>query len=145
MRKSIIVFAMFTCITQVFAQGQANSYVNEKMGQRERALAKSGGEFARTSYKTKGLEGLGMASSDCMESVKNGEQSPYYCLGLEAASKTLFENYAGEDQSPLFKQVKNWFSPEKQKYRVYAYCMVFLKTTDQQCGVHYANAKMAVE
>ncbi len=80
-----------------------------------------------------------------MESVKNGKQSPHYCLGLEAASRTIIDGYSGEDQSTLYKQVKVWFSPEKQKYRVYAYCMVFLKTTDQQCGVHYANAKMAVE
>mgnify|MGYP000390865298 CR=1 FL=1 len=145
MKKSILACSIFAIAITSFAQDQAASYVNEKLGQRERVLAKSGGDFAKTSYKTKGLEGLGVASSDCMESVKNGKQSPHYCLGLEAASKTLFDNYTGEDQSPLFRQVKTWFSPEKQKYRIYAYCMVFLKTTDQQCGVHYANAKMAVE
>lgn len=66
--------SIFAIAITSFAQDQATSYVNEKLGQRERVLVKSGGDFAKTSYKTKGLDGLGVALSDCMESVKNGSR-----------------------------------------------------------------------
>jgi hypothetical protein len=145
----ILAFLIITATIPALAQNQVNpntnTYMNEKLGQRERALAKAGGDAVKKAAKSEGIWGVGMVSSDCMESVKTGKQSPHYCLGVEAAAKPVVDSFAVDSSNDKDRMVRDWFSPTDQKNRILAYCMVFLRTTEQQCGAHYANAKLAVQ
>lgn len=141
----ILAFSIFTTQAPAFAQSKVDEYMAEKLDQRERSLAKAGGASAKAAYKKNGLEGIGQQSSECMESVRAGKQSPYHCIGFEAAARNVMDAHPIDPNSALDKQARNWFSAEKQKNRVLAYCIMFLRTTEQKCGDHYAAAKMAVQ
>lgn len=145
LKYCILAFSIFATQAPAFAQSKVDEYMAEKLDQRERSLAKAGGDSARAAAKQDGAWGVGMVSSNCMESVKAGKQSPYYCLGVEAISKDLVQTMPDLPDGKKDKQLKDWFSAEKQKNRVLAYCIMFLRTTEQKCGDHYAAAKMAVQ
>lgn len=143
--KFTIAFLIGLTSAACFAQDRTNEYVNEKIAQRERALAKAGGDAAMRAAKSGLTKYVAIASSECMESVNTGKQSPHYCLGFEAASHKALNTIPIIPNDEDDQYARAWFGPEKQKNRILAYCIIFLRTTEHRCGDYYASAKMAVQ
>lgn len=106
------------------------------------ALSQAGGTLALNTIKSEGLSGAVRVSAQCMEDVRGGRQSPYYCLGLESVSMMLFRRTS---PSTLNATTLGWFDDEAMTHRVFTYCYTHLGLKgDMQCLAQMSMAKAAV-